>query len=315
MDNRLKHQALPALLDRELAIAAARPLIDKYSPYLEELVNFATCAWARCEKSLRGVGGTPFALLALYYHAIQMADASQVLISQSCFSAAVPNLRSLLEAELSIEYILKGDYERRSAAWLVAHYLEQQEFLDRLDPDSERGKHLRQSLQGDKLLKLSAVNRLNIDAMRQGRKSIDDVLAKPKFAAIARSLVKKNGRIRKWYEINGGPKSLSQLARQLGRLSQYRFQYSTYSSVLHAHDASNLLEHRDGAFALVPIRSGSSPAEEVCYTAALSLAHATKMIVAKFRPDEEIGAAIRELMKRHRHEGGEEQDRQGPPPK
>lgn len=134
MNDIIKHKPIKGILDRDLSIASARHIIDKYSPYLKELIDYSTNVLARCEQSLKGTKGTHLSPIFLYYQAIQFADGIEALASQSCFTATKPLLRSLMETSYSIEYMIENDYELLSKAWLVQSYLERRGSLESLEP-------------------------------------------------------------------------------------------------------------------------------------------------------------------------------------
>jgi len=259
----IKYEPVKGILDRDLAIASNKAIIDKYSPYLKELTNYGTALMTRCEKSLGGCGGTPLSLIALFYHTIQMTDGFQVLISKSCFSASVPLLRSLLESVLSLEYMLEDDFEARSAAWLVKHYVDRKRSYFAMDPATEEGKKFQQLLKADKFACHTDLKMPSADDIKKEIDQIDEMLARPKFKEICR-LFKGKNRIKKWYQINNGPKSLEELANQLHRPIDYNMFYRDYSSISHALDCSRIVEKLDDAVVFTPIRSARSSGDQIC---------------------------------------------------
>src|SRR5689334_11860614 len=111
------------LLDREEAINRAKPLIDAAAPLLTELVNHASLAFRRCSVASDNVGGEneDLAPFILYRHTIELIDGIDVLVRSSCVDASVPVLRAALEASLSLDYIMRADYVRRSLSWTCAY--------------------------------------------------------------------------------------------------------------------------------------------------------------------------------------------------
>jgi hypothetical protein len=111
------------LLDRERAITTATGLIDASVPVLRELVNHASMAFRRCTAASDHLGGEneDLAPFILYRHIIELIDGIEMLFRSSCVDAAVPVLRAALEASLSLDYIMKADYARRSLAWTCTY--------------------------------------------------------------------------------------------------------------------------------------------------------------------------------------------------
>ena len=75
---------LESILYREFAKSRAKEIIDIGSPLLQELVNHATNAFARCADSAKGNVDEDAAPLARYHHLIEMVDGVEVLISEGC---------------------------------------------------------------------------------------------------------------------------------------------------------------------------------------------------------------------------------------
>ena len=139
------------LLERDLSRVAAKPITDIASPLLQELVNAGLMAFLRCEVEVadKGVENEDVAALILYRHMIEMVDGIQVLVLQSCGTAAIPLLRSEFEASMGLSYLL-GDADRylqRSLSWLVAHLHGAIKGRKVLDLSSQGGKEFAQFYQ------------------------------------------------------------------------------------------------------------------------------------------------------------------------
>jgi len=291
---------LLTLLDREKSIVEAKPIIDKYSPYLKELVNFSTNLFARCQESINDKEGTHLSLFFLYYHVIQMADGIEGLISNSCFAATVPLLRSLMEATISIVYILEDDYNNRSSAWLVRHYLDRKRYLESFVPSSKRGREFKNRIKKDEIAQEIGLDTFFSEQHREDIKVIKDVLNRPKFIEIRKLFESK--KLNKWYHINGGPQSFEQLANSLNRQLEYEIHYRYFSSVIHANDATRILEKVNDISIFVPMRSIIFNSEDLCITAGYLLIEATLKMSSKFRPEEEVLKQIQQIVRQHRPE-------------
>lgn len=298
MSNITPHSPLPGILDREMAMADSRELLDKYSPYLRELVDYSTHLLGRCEKSLRGIKGTPASLIHLYYHSIQMTDGIEVLTSQCCFAAAVPLFRSLLEATFSVEYMLEDDFENRSGAWMVGSYLDRLAFLEANEPGTVKSKSFDRKMKRDKILDQNFKPKIKLDQLRGQIEVIKKQLDKPKFVGIS-SRFKGKGRIKKWFQINSKIKTFEQVAEKLNRSVEYEIFYRPFSRVLHANESIRMLGLTDGQMTFTPIRPGSTNLESTFKLTGAYLNANAIQIAGLLRPQERILEQIREIMAKH----------------
>jgi hypothetical protein len=111
------------LLNRDEAVSTAAPLIEAAAPLLKELVNHASLAFRRCTAASDNLGAEneDLAPFILCRHTIELIDGIDTLFRSSCVDASVPLLRAALEASLSLDYIMKADYTRRSLAWTCGY--------------------------------------------------------------------------------------------------------------------------------------------------------------------------------------------------
>jgi hypothetical protein len=298
MSSVIEYQSLGGILNREDAVSSVKELTDKYSPYLQELVNYSTQLLARCEKSLRDVKGTPTSLINLYYHAIRVTDGIEVLAANACCAAAAPLHRSLLETSLSIEYMLENDFNVRSTAWMVASFLQQRRFLESLDYSSKRGQQLLNMIAVDKVIGPRFSFHADSNQLEEQLRRIDQQLKKPKFAPVVEQLQGKE-RIKKWYEINDGPSDLYKLARLLGRPLEYELSYRRDSEILHACDSESLLSQVDGVLVINPVRPGSSEIESLYRTSGAMLILSSVSVAYKLRPEEAVKEQLRSIILKH----------------
>lgn len=297
--NSIKHKPLKCILDRDEAINKSKLLIDYWSPYLEELCNYASNLLIRCEKSLKGIGGTPSSLILLYYHIIQIADGITVTCSNSCFTATIPMLRSLWEGVLSIEYILQDDFPDRSTAWMVCRHVESKSFLESLDPSTERGKAIHSIKKKDKIHFQIDIEKMAKN-VSSGIHDVNKKLEKEKFKKVLEKLTKVDNKLMKWYSINNGPTSFEQLAHRLGKPLEYEFLYRYFSKLSHAQSVGHIFTTDQTGHYISQMRN-SSNAETIYMITTNYLILATKSIAKKLRPEEEkIDDEVMEIIKRHR---------------
>jgi len=297
----IKHKPNEGLLNRELSIANSKHIIDKYSPYLVELIDYSTNVLARCEQSLKGTKGTHLSPILLYYQAIQFADGIEALASQSCFTATKPLLRSLMETTFSIEYMIENDYELLSKAWLVQSYLERRGSLESLEPSTQKGKEFLEGLRRDKFIKPDKIYLPARDEVELAIDEIDKVLSKTKFKIIV-SAFKGKGKIRKWYSFDGGPKTFKELALKLKRQTEYEFVYKDLSEIVHAVNSEGIIEKIADVKVFTRIRNMAKFENDIFIYAGAYLNECTIAMGSKFRAGENIRGDIKEIVMRHRSE-------------
>lgn len=278
---------LESILYRELSKAEAKDIIEIASPLLQELVNYATNALARCATSTSGKEDEDLAVLALYRHIIEMTDGIEVLISQCCAIPAIPLLRSSFEALLSIEYVLENDqeYARRSLSWLVGYVHKRLDLYERLDTSTAKGKEFKRFFDEDK-------NIFNVPLppaveAQKAKANLQSMLAKPHLQPIEAEFSSYRRRPH-WYKLFDGPSDLPALARHLKRRGQYEVLYRYWSRVAHAQDLLSFIARTaKGEPSIGRLRDPSLIKEVASYAASFILG-ATRLVLGKFRPGEDL---------------------------
>ncbi|MGO9117243.1 MAG: DUF5677 domain-containing protein [Desulfomonilaceae bacterium] len=294
------------LLDPDFAKVNAKPIIDVASPLLIEVRNYATQAFQRCHVSAGRDSSTKDtsehrAPLMLYQHIIEMADGLESLISNSCSGPAVPILRSILEALLSLDYMLQRDYERRSLSWLCLHIHKRIESYELLDPTTDRGKQLKKTLEneGDSSAAGFSLSK-NVQRLKGllagALSAIEDEYQRQK---------KSRKRTPNWYSLFDGPTDLRRLADKVSRAGFYDLLYRQWSSVMHATDASRFLSQTsDGAAAFHQIRNPEN-LKDYAWLAVTFVVISTTIMIQKFGTGEDLSNLKlwydTEVKSRHEH--------------
>ena len=277
------------LLYRELAKTSAREIIDIASPLLQEIVNYATNAFQRCQTSSTGKPDEDLPVLFSYLHVIEMTDGIEVLISQSCPIPAIPLLRSSFEALLTIDYILEAEYQQRSFAWLVEYVHTRLKAYEMLDTSLKSGQAFLATLSTDEIgdyMKLPPMPDLP-----RAIENLESLLSEPNYqtAEYEYQRLKRKNKKRKpeWYSLFGGPPNLRALSRHLDHGAIYDFLYRHWSNITHAGDLSRFLTRNSkGSSAFKSLRNPEDIKQVSNYAASLIL-HTTKKMLGKFRPGEE----------------------------
>ena len=284
-------EPLEPLLNRHLSRVAGTEAIEIVCPLLQELVNHATNALARCDQSTSGNIDEDVAVLALYRHVIEMTDGIEVLIGQSSPVPAIPLLRSSFEALISIEYILEieKEYVIRSLSWLLGWIHRQIAALEALDLSTGRGKQFQRSLEDEKLADIITLP--DFREAQAHRANFESVLQRAHFRPIEaefQACKKKDRRSPPWHRLFGGPRTIEALARHVGRPASYEFLYRSWSETAHAADFSRLLVTSDeGQHVLQRLRN---PADipQVAQFAPTFILSATQKVLGRFRSGESV---------------------------
>lgn len=279
---------LESILYRELSRAEAKDIIEKVSPLLQELVNYATNALARCatSKSLSGKQDEDVAVLALYRQMIELTDGIEVLLSQSCAMAAIPLLRSSFEASLSIEYILENEanYVQRSLSWVVGYVHKRIDMYERLDPSTNKGQEAKKLFDDDVFA--STIPMAPAAEVQAAKARLQSMLTKPHLQPIETEHCKYKRP--EWYSLFGGPNDLRSLAQWLRRGAQYELLYRQWSMSVHGQDFLSFRDRTDRGEPAIRRLRDPGEISEIASFAALFLLGATKSILRKLRPGEDI---------------------------
>ncbi len=278
----MKNEPFKKILDRDLARVGVSDLVGITSPLLQEVVNHATHAFARCQLDATGEVGVDFAAFILYRHIIEITDGIEVLLANSCVTPAIPLLRSSLESSLGLEYILSaspGEYMRRARSWLCVYIHKRLDLYDLVEPDREVPRKHRK-----------------VGAPRGGIKAgvakanLAKTLVQPDMAPIEQEYQKLLARRKDpaWYSLFSGPSNLRELAKRLEREKEYRNLYKYWSTFSHGGDASaGFSKSSKVGVAFKALRSPEMLLT-FAHLATLFQLRATRLMIEKFRPGESL---------------------------
>jgi hypothetical protein len=277
---------LELLLYREFQKANGQEIINIASPLLQEIVNYSTNFFNRCQESSKGEADEDLPILISYLHMIEMTDGIEVLISQSCPIPATPLLRSSFEAFITIKYLLKDDYKRKAFAWMVTNTHERLDSYRQLDPNHPKGKELSLTLESDETAKY--FNLPTFPNLGHAVLNLENLLVKPNYKDAEKEYQnrKKHGRP-EWYNLYNGPSTLRELARSVGDGALYDILYRQWSHVTHAANVSRFItKGNENKMAFQPLRRPDDIAQVTKFSASFML-DATRNLLGKFRPGEE----------------------------
>lgn len=290
--------ASPLVLERDISVAAAKPVIDLACPLLRELVDHGTSALIQCNQmSPRSADGR-FACHALYRHIIEMTDGIEVLISQCCAKPAVPALRSSFEGLLYLTYILEDNskYAQRSDSWFVNSIRQWLSYYDLTNRGHNRGRAFHEALKRRTTQPISLPHFTPEDvASRPG--NFRKLLAEPQYQAIETEFKRQKKSNPNWYTLFGGPQNLQELARKLQLLPEYEVLYRQWSKTAHAQEHMNFFGPSRGEQSFMARLREQKDLPLVSLLAVAIMEKATRRMLRGFRPDEDIEPWCREQVK------------------
>lgn len=155
-------------------------------------------------------------VFTLARHVAEEIDAVSILIEKGSVDPTKLHLRSALEAELGIRYILQDDGERRALAYHVKETRERLRSNERADAGTIAGQKVREQLKDDPLATeiLDAVSK---NDFKEENESLKRMLSRAPFNEINQEWQNQNGKYLAWHLLFGGPKSVRQLAYEVGK--------------------------------------------------------------------------------------------------
>jgi hypothetical protein len=252
------------------------------------VVNKACTIFELCQSNGTGDQDEDLPLLFTLLHLIEMGDAVEILLSASSVHPAKLQLRSMLEASLTIEYILRADSKRRSFAWLVTRAHRHISIYESMSPNTNSGRDLRRLLSDDDI-------QMNLDALPQ--KDLDgaidnlrNLLKNPNYAegdAEYRRVRQKRANP-EWYSLYGGPVTIRELSVRLNKLGSYQFLYKTWSEIMHGGDAGRYLTRTSSGKAAINALRNPKDLLQVAHLAISFLLDPMRLLVLKFARNESL---------------------------
>jgi hypothetical protein len=278
----------PALFDPNHFTVQIKDILESALPMLEEVRNYGLALFYRCSTRPEG-GDENLAILLPYLHLLEMLDAVVVLLPASAIAPARLQMRSILEASLTIEYIVQEDTVRRGHAYLLLDALEERQFMSRLDPQTEAGQKLRSELGPNSILADFDEHFGPLDFARGPQ--FPSLFERPPFKDVwdeyNRLARKKRPSQIRWYSLFDGPRTIRQLAYKLKRGSDDEFLCSRMSASTHVTSALRRQVEIAGP-RIGSVRPLRDPREifDVCRLSQALTIRATEIVLNYFRPQE-----------------------------
>lgn len=213
----------------------AQPHLNRLATHVEQGVNLAAHAMSARPAAHTTEDHLP--PLLLLRHAAAQGSGLVRLIRGGNVEPTEPILRSILEAVMSLDYMLQADWTKRALAYQVCGWSNEIESLLALDPATTEGaKHLA-AVRADRFIS-SMTKSVDVASVRQVIDARRRLLSRPPYDAIRAELAATKRRLKKrhvhWYSLHGGPGNLRELSRLVKAEGIYDTLYGSFSERVHA---------------------------------------------------------------------------------
>lgn len=245
------------ILDRAKHEGDAIKVYSKQIETLTELVDYGTNmirnTYEMSNKKLADI----IIIGVLLKQVILMADACSLLISKGAVSPAYLQARAAFEASLYMDWMFKGESEKKAKYYYVWNLRTTRLQASKLVPgtpentvfDTTIQKELKDFIPNMDDLKELAINNIN---------EIDALLKKPAWVKINIEFVNEKGkRIEyepEWYKVLEKKLTIRKLAKSVERLAPYYLFYSRGSDIMHVSTYTDHIMLKKGQVLFEPIR-------------------------------------------------------------
>jgi hypothetical protein len=265
-------------------------------------VREACTVFWQCRRSARNPQNIDFAVLVLYRHMTEMADGMDILARNGTDGPMIPLLRSMLEALISLAYILyePSTYGQKALSWLCCYIHQELALKELVDPATDMGKEFLKKSGEQFNVNLNGSHEA-CDRSKEVSESLRKMLADPHIKLVEEEYQKRKGKKKnasppRWYhlfEAESKRPSLGTLADRVGLRFFYKLDYQLGSNAVHgSHAARMALEQEDGSAEFKPLRS-QEDIQHSLDTAAQYLEWATKLMRHQF-PTQKNGVSATE---------------------
>ena len=249
---------LPLPLD-----SRAEPFMTLYYNALHELVCFGThmVVWNLEQGKGRENERNEISLapVLLFRHILELLDAISVQVKVGIVVPCKVQLRAMLEAYMSLEYMLEKDRNRRAACFLLVDHYRKLNFFKRLSHNTPESKKLFSDLSeyGEHFKNITP-----IEGLDQAHKNQESLIQQPIYTEARKDyLTRTNQNAKnldiKWYALFDGPTSVKWLATKLKKYDIYEFFYKSWSDPTHGTNLSSkvIVRGEEGTGAIVQLRN------------------------------------------------------------
>ena len=243
------------ILNRDESVNAIKDHFQDTENLLKNVVDYGTNLIPRCFRQSDRQLEDVVIIAVLLKHIVSMLDGVQALTSQGCVYAAHLQVRSLFEAFLSIEWILKEDTKKRAKQYYVWNLRMRRKWTLRFVTSSKEHEDFSKKVDKYKNSLLARIDENNDDAKQQAD-AIDALLAQEPYVLINHEFERLKGDRKfdvPWYSPNG-PSSIADMATRVGYGAEYESFYSRFSQIMHASTQLDHVKFESDTVTFEPIR-------------------------------------------------------------
>src|SRR5215213_3950288 len=252
-------RAHPLVLDARQAAVDVHRFFGESLDVLRELIDYATNLELRIHSM--GIGDTDrvAAVGVLYHRIVALLDASELLLRAGQVYGTRLQARALLEASWSLEWMLKGDVDRRACQFYVLDLRKRVAELERCVPGTASNNELKRIIDAANLVGKERILTLTEDEIASVKTDIGNILARieevPEFRSISKEIDKRKKLSDvKWFQLFKGPNDHRALAIELGYEAEYEVFYRLDSNAVHGAWVQDHISIKNEVARQVPIR-------------------------------------------------------------
>jgi len=168
---------------------------------------------------------------------IGLIDAISILIRNSSVEPCGALLRTALETQFNLEYLLSGDQKRKAYCFLVWNTHRNIKLYKKVDGESEQFRQLKSKYAKDRFLKVMDPIILD-DLVKPLMVNAEDLLNLPDYKPIEEEYKRTSSIIRNpnWFSLYDGPKNIEELAAKSNFSGLYEGLYRSWSNTVHGTD-------------------------------------------------------------------------------
>ncbi len=284
----MKEKEFKRILDREKHESDVKQHFPKHIDLLIDLANYGSNlipqSYDSSNKKLEDI----IIIIVLLKQVVLMIDAVEILISKGAVVAAYLQARAAYEASLYIDWILKGEIEKKVKYYYVSNLRNQRLWALRLTRGTREWETFSETIADLE----DYINNIDFETIgKEAEKElskIDKVLSKDSWIEINEEFEKrrnkKTGTEVFWYRLLGVT-SIRKLAKEVGRLPEYDFYYSRSSGVMHAASYKEHVQFSKGGVIFEPIRQLGEIHNVLRFTTLVAIS-SYKLILKHYRPGE-----------------------------
>jgi hypothetical protein len=277
----------PAILSREEPRAVAEQHLAKQMALLRDLANYGSNLVIRAFDSSPKKMAEVVTCGVLLKQIVAMVDSAEVLLSAGCGHAAFLPARTAFEASIYADWILKSHSEIRATRYIVGNYRDERLWANRVIPGTKEQQAMS---------RVAAMLGLDVHAARPTLSTnatihlaeVNRILAQPELQKVDQeftALRGKRSRDPEWYELDGGPRSIREMAERVERLPEYEFFYSKGSQVAHTGTYKDHVRFKSGQVRFLPIRHLGDVNLLLNFVGAVAIG-SYKKVLERYRPGE-----------------------------